>query len=1173
MNPRTNTSGRYGTLSAVLLGISFLLTDTARAQQPDRPRLAVEFQGPVGKTRAISFLGDTQRLLAAGEGKVLELFDLQGDRVSLAGPGRWEFARGVRGEINDVVVTRDGKYAVIGGVSARGQRDVVIMDLATRDIVGALPNAAVGATDSDAHHFAAILSVAVSPDGKYAASASRNGEIRLWDLRQGFRRATGRLIRDRDLDPTGRLPHINSQFNPIAFPDNNTLLYTVMRAADRSVSDKPVRYDLTTGQATYMSQEFFGTGEVCAISASADGRTISIAHEKGIVHLQRQGVNGPSDAYSLSDGVLRNAVLSPDGTRLAVMGDTKDESRSFLAIIDTAAMGIIDRVEFPGKESCVTAAFSASGRQLAAHDDNSEVLLVWNLYDDTARPVAAPLQAEPLTIGGRGQSFRTGKFLRDKSSADTGYHLQLNTGNEVQQFSLTDGALIAPENSPLIGPDSFSGGWQVRYEDRHQTLDVVDTAVLISPQRTQHVLTSINPQQGEFTRVHCFIPGPDGRPAAIAFGTRIVDGIYVYPLSGIPAQLNNAQHLLRYFRDHNGGIVDLSVSADGRFLASVSKDKTVKIWSLAELFSSGKRSIYGAEVITDNAGTVRLQNVLNQGIFFGRRLRNGDRIIRFDDSTGRLPPGGLTNSADIKRALDTQSPFVETYLWTERLGNRFTAGGDDDRVILVPGWEPLMTLVVDKTREWVVFTPEGYYNASAAEGHRLFGWQFNRGRDQTPQFEPAAALQKVFERPSIIRDVLRFGNVADAVAAAGLPIPDDFQTALAGHLDSLPQIRITSPADNSTVPGNQPYTLQADVRFPPGTDPDRFELRADSGGRTLTGETRVVRNGVATVQWQVPPLDDLNRVRVSAVERNGSLLQSLATDRLVTIRSQKPQQTSQPHLYIIAAASEDYEHEPKLASAIDDAEGVYDSLKNHHDADKEFAYRRFSDLSVIRSNAEVKREQVQADVARVMKEVERRKNPEDLILMYVTGHGVVHGATTDNPGTFYYLPPHVNHNNVEQLQQEALDWTALTDQVNRAACHVVWAIDACHSGAAAEAAKSMARLSSGTGRRDVLLSTSEAGELALENQYARVRDTDAEEGHGWFSAAFMETLVDNDFLEEVSEKSGKLRADGVLTTEEIGEYIAARVRDATGNNQRPVYTPKLIAPSSGLPINLLQRAE
>ncbi|MFN9955025.1 MAG: hypothetical protein ACK55I_18155, partial [bacterium] len=88
------------------------LYEFAEAARPDRPILAVEFQGPVGKTSPIGILPTVNRLYAGGEGKVIDLFDVQDEFVTINSPGRWEFARGARGGINDIALTADGVHAL-----------------------------------------------------------------------------------------------------------------------------------------------------------------------------------------------------------------------------------------------------------------------------------------------------------------------------------------------------------------------------------------------------------------------------------------------------------------------------------------------------------------------------------------------------------------------------------------------------------------------------------------------------------------------------------------------------------------------------------------------------------------------------------------------------------------------------------------------------------------------------------------------------------------------------------------------------------------------------------------------------------------------------------------------------------------------------------------------------
>lgn len=1135
-------------VSRLLILISgCLIVSDVCAQGPDRPRLAIDFQGPVGKTRAVGFLPNGNRLFAAGEGKVVELFDIQGQRVTLAGSGRWEFARGARGEINDVAVTRDGRFAFLAGASARGLRDVVIMDLTTRSIVGVLPNAPSGRGDSVAHNFTPILSVAIAPDASFAASASRNGEVWLWDLRNGFNNASGRMLRGAE--------KVNSEYNPLAFAGPNTLLYSSPTTAGRT-SFRAKEFDILSGQSKFLSDVF--RDEVSAITVSADGQRIVISSTDGRITVRRAGPASESAAFSLPHaGVIRNAIISPSGNSIAVMGDTKDLKQSFLSLVAAEKIQIIDTVGFEGREACVTASFNRDGSRLMSHDNSQEVLLVWKLVNAAGGAVAKPLTASPLSIGGRGQTFVRGRFLRDKSSQENGYHVNLVHSNGVQQYSFSDGGLEPVENVPLIDGNTFAGGWRVSFQT---TNSIVNRVQLTSPQNTVHTISVDLQKQGELTGTHCFIPDSNGRPLAIAIGTRTIDGIYVYSLAGLPATLNGADNLVRYFRDHSGEISDLSVSSDGRFLLSTSEDKTSKVWSLAALSNGGKRSIYGSDISIQN-GRVTVSSVLKQGILYGRKLRDNDRIIRAENLD--VPEGGFTDSQRIVNLLQGHSPFDEMYLWTDRLGDRYQPGGDDDRIVIVPGWEPLMTLMVDKTEEWVLYTPEGYYNASPAEGHRLFGWQLNRGRAQTPRFEPAGNLQKEFEKPGIMKDILRLGSVSDALVFAGEPVPNDFQISLSRKLQNLPEINITAPQDNALVAAQ--FVLQAAVSFPAGVQPNQFDVRADLGGKSLGTAAGVLRNGVMNYTWRTQANETTNRIRVTAKEKNGSFTRSLATDRHITVRAPQPPEFPKPRIYVLAFGAEKYKSQPQLAYAIDDAKGVFDSLQSHPELARDFAK-----LSALRTDAEVTKSGLNADVSRVLKEVQERQNPNDLILIYATGHGVL-GNGDDGAETFYYLPPAVDSNNAGELQRDGVMWSDFAAMVNDAPCNVIWSIDACHAGAASESAKkTLNRDSTGTGRRCVFLSTSEASELARENKFAVVKEDD--DGHGWFSMAFIETLVGNDLFPEVAKEAKKLRENG-LDTEEMGEYVFRRVKDATDNNQRPVFTPKFISPSTstGQPITLLSQ--
>lgn len=57
-------------------------------------------------------------------------------------------------------------------------------------------------------------------------------------------------------------------------------------------------------------------------------------------------------------------------------------------------------------------------------------------------------------------------------------------------------------------------------------------------------------------------------------------------------------------------------------------------------------------------------------------------------------------------------------------------------------------------REWILWTPEGYYTASSARAETLIGWHVNRGPDEAADFYPAETFRETFHRPDRIAAAL-----------------------------------------------------------------------------------------------------------------------------------------------------------------------------------------------------------------------------------------------------------------------------------------------------------------------------------------------------------------------------------------------------------------------------------
>ena len=78
-------------------------------------------------------------------------------------------------------------------------------------------------------------------------------------------------------------------------------------------------------------------------------------------------------------------------------------------------------------------------------------------------------------------------------------------------------------------------------------------------------------------------------------------------------------------------------------------------------------------------------------------------------------------------------------------GGKFVVAAYDDGTIrwhrLSDGREVLALFVNTKTREWVLWTPQGYYTSSVA-GDQYVGWHLNRGWEQAGEIVTAARLKK-----------------------------------------------------------------------------------------------------------------------------------------------------------------------------------------------------------------------------------------------------------------------------------------------------------------------------------------------------------------------------------------------------------------------------------------------
>lgn len=180
-------------------------------------------------------------------------------------------------------------------------------------------------------------------------------------------------------------------------------------------------------------------------------------------------------------------------------------------------------------------------------------------------------------------------------------------------------------------------------------------------------------------------------------------------------------------------------------------------------------------------------------------LLGADFFIRRLDASGKvswqIPSGGearaLVPTSDAKRFVSAHSDG--TLRWYQ------AASG-----------ELLLSLFLhpDGIR-WVIWTPQGYYDASPGSD-QLIGWQISRGPDSQPDFFPVAKFRKTYHRPDVIDEYLNGWDIGLAVKTANnailaeqlsppKPAPLSISQILPPVVELISPGEITTTADNLAI--------------------------------------------------------------------------------------------------------------------------------------------------------------------------------------------------------------------------------------------------------------------------------------------------------------------------------------------------------------------------------------
>ncbi len=428
--------------------------------------------------------------------------------------------------------------------------------------------------------------------------------------------------------------------------------------------------------------------------------------------------------------------------------------------------------------------------------------------------------------------------------------------------------------------------------------------------------------------------------------------------------------------------------------------------------------------------------------------------------------------------------------------------------------EPTLNIFISREKEWVVWSRNGYYNASVG-GDRYIGYHVNQGRDKEAVFYRSDRFFAVYFRPDIIASIVRSGSEGGTLASGGKTKEDEYDVA-----NILPPlVQVNSPTQEEITTKAEEITI--DFTVIPQSEHPVTEIAILVNGRPLSErgmQQSRKRSGIQVVKSV--PLSEVDNT-ITLYARN-QYAQSNPVS-LHVIREEGVEALYKPSLYILSVGVSKYQNPSyDLDYAAADARSIVDVFK----AQEGKLYGQMHTKLLL--DQEATKEEILGGIDWLDREVTQR----DVAVIFIAGHGI-----NDDYGNFYFLSHEADE---DQLRRTAVKWVEFEDIIKNLPSKVILMADACHSGNIMggkrrsvgdfnAAVKSI--IAAGTGQ--IIMTATTGNAVSIE---------DPEWGHGAFTKALIEGL-----------QEGKADYDGdkSVSLKEIDLYVTVRVKALTDGRQKP----------------------
>jgi WD40 repeat protein len=588
------------------------------------------------------------------------------------------------------------------------------------------------------------------------------------------------------------------------------------------------------------------------------------------------------------------------------------------------------------------------------------------------------------------------------------------------------------------------------------------------------------------------------------------------------------------------GVLSLEVASDNDGVVAISKNPgsltaAFDFKDLKFLFSNFDKPSFHDERLTDNGYTLNKIDrytlstgfkgkVINNPKIDGRILKytiiDNDNIAVGSDYSIKIYSRNGVLRRELKgaggavtgMAVDSQYLITATQDQTIRLWNIITG-------------ENIVSLFVGSDNDWIAWTKNGYYAASAG-GEKYLGWQINKGVEKTPEYYPAKVFAKNFHQDEVVKQAFLLGSEEAALASLTIENRNIIKKDI-NLTSNAPVVNWISPEFAESNVDKRRITIKANIE---SATPIKV-VKILINGRPAP-QARAVKpsDNKMLVEQELLLLNEINKIKIFVSNENA---RTVSEERIIRIpkellsnqkavTTQVIDYTGKPDLYVLGIGISDYANSDyNLTFADDDAQSITDLFSTKGKS----AYKQVNTIKLINEDATKKK------ILSAFSSLYQNTTSKDVVIIAIAAHGF------NKDGEFYVLP---YDGDAERLVETGIGWRNLANTLGNLPPRVLLLVDACYSGQLGtnvehlesnntEAVRHIASEENGV----VIMAASTGDETSLEF---------ADWGHGAFTLSVLEALA---------EGKANIKDDMTIFLRELDFYVYERTVELTQDQQHP----------------------